>query len=94
MTALALAVAGVMATTAHLRCVDAAREAARLIARGDSALAQEAATKIAPAGAHLRITTDGDHISVEVSVTPVGELLPNLVIAGEAFAIAEPETPP
>lgn len=91
MAALALAVGGVFAVTAHLRCVDAAREAARLLARDDPALAREAAERIAPTGASLRVTTDGDKISVEVAVAPVGGLLSDLVITGEAFAIAEPK---
>lgn len=90
---LAFAVAGVVVTTDHLRCVDAAREAARLVARDDHGLAREAASRIAPSGASVRITTDGDRISVVISAAPV-RLLPDLVVTGEAFAIAEPTAAP
>lgn len=91
MGVLALAFAGIAAMTAHLRCVDAAREAARLVARGDGQLALEAAATIAPSGANVRITTEGDRISVEVSLAPAGGFLSGLAITGAAFAVAEPE---
>ena len=48
---LALALAAVYAVAAQLRCVDAAREAARLTARGEQARAEQLAKKIAPRGA-------------------------------------------
>ncbi|MEV4311136.1 TadE family type IV pilus minor pilin [Actinocrispum sp. NPDC049592] len=87
-----LALAGIAAITTHLRCVDAAREAARLIARGEPTLAQQAVAKIAPSNAHLSTTTDGDHIQVEISASTQ---LPGLTVTGKAFAIAEPtETTP
>jgi hypothetical protein len=79
-----IVVAGVAAVTAHLRCVDAAREAARLIARGDDGLAEEAARRIAPDDADLRISVDGERISVTVSADML------VTVTGEAFAIAEP----
>ncbi|MCE7009297.1 pilus assembly protein [Kibdelosporangium philippinense] len=90
-TVFALFLAGFFAVTAHLRCVDAAREAARLVARGEPDRAREAAAKIAPSGADVRVATDGDQINVEVSLEPVGDLLPDLAITGTAFAVAEPE---
>jgi hypothetical protein len=85
MMALWLVVAGITAVTAHLRCVDAAREAARLIARGDHGLAEEAARRIAPDDASLEISADGERISVTVSADML------ITVTGEAFAIAEPQ---
>ncbi|SMC99641.1 TadE family type IV pilus minor pilin [Kibdelosporangium aridum] len=90
MTVVSLIAAGFMAMGAHLRCVDAAREAARLVARGDDDRAPEAVDKIAPSGANLHVVTEGDQITVEVSYAPVG-LLPDLAITGAAYAVAEPE---
>jgi hypothetical protein len=80
-----LVVAGVAAVTAHLRCVDAAREAARLIARGDQGLAEEAARVIAPDDARLEISVDGERISVRVSADML------VTVTGAAFAVAEPQ---
>lgn len=82
---LSLALAGVGAVTAHLRCVDAAREAARLLARGDDP--GPAVDHIAPSGAGLRTSVNGDHIEVEVTADT---LLPGLAVSGQAFAVAEP----
>ena len=47
---LVLCLAGVTAVSMQVRCVDAAREAARLAARGDERNAVEAARRIAPGG--------------------------------------------
>lgn len=85
---LCLVLAGVAAITAHLRCVDAAREAARLYARGGPDKARQAVAHIAPRDAGLRTSVNGDHIEVEVSV---GSLLPGLTVSGQAFAVAEPQ---
>lgn len=68
----------------QVRCVDAAREAARLAARGDAA----GAGGLVPAGASLEVRHDGDYVVARVSgAVP---LLPGLVIAGQAVAVAEP----
>jgi hypothetical protein len=55
-------------------------------------MAQQAVTRIAPTGAHLKTTTDGEEIEVEVTADTH---LPGLVVTATAFAIAEPteETP-
>jgi hypothetical protein len=86
-----LAIAAIASVHAQLGCADAAREAARLIARGDAGTAQEAVNRIAPRGAHLTTAIDGDRIEVEVSTV---SLLPALTISGKAFAVAEPEVVP
>lgn len=82
--------AGFTAITGQLRCVDAAREAARLVARGQPQLAAQAVERIAPRGAELSITPAGEGVSVEVSANPAGGLLPGVRITGTAFAVLEP----
>lgn len=91
-TVLGLALAAIAAVTDQLRCTDAAREAARLTARGERDRAHAAAAQIAPRGANISIQTDGDTIAVEVTATPVGGLLPGLRLTGQAYAVAEPGT--
>ncbi|MBX7431238.1 pilus biosynthesis protein TadE [Mycobacterium sp. Y57] len=80
--------AGVAAVSTQVRCIDSAREAARLVARGDQKGAQQAAQAIAPAGAAVRVRRDGGF--VVVTVTARSALLPGISIAAEARAAAEP----
>lgn len=86
---LGMALAGIAAVTDQLRCIDAAREAARLTARGEPGNGRAAAERIAPRGASIAIQTDGDAIAVTVSAAPIG-LLPGLTLTGQAYAVAEP----
>ncbi|TJZ76590.1 pilus assembly protein TadE [Rhodococcus oryzae] len=76
-----------LAVSAHVRCVDAAREAARLVARGDRAEAIPAAQRVAPRGAHITVReVDGfATAAVEVAVP----LLPALDVSAEAVAAVE-----
>ena len=84
---LMLCVAAVVAVTLHVRCVDSAREAARLTARGDAA-AMATAQRVAPDGAHVQIRTEGDVVVATVRArTP---LLPMVRISAEAVAAIEP----
>lgn len=84
---LALCLAGITAVTLQVRCVDAAREAARLAARGDQTGAA-AVTYLAPAGAAVELRRDGGYVVARVSGrSPV---LPGVVIVGQAVAAAEP----
>lgn len=85
---LLLCVAGLMAVSMQLRCVDAAREAARLAARGDDGSAGRAAEQIAPRGAVLGVRRDGEFVVATVSAR--FPLLPGLTIAAEAVSAAEP----
>jgi Flp pilus assembly protein TadG len=87
---LALALGAISATIDQLRCVDAAREAARLLARGEPDRARAVAAEIAPTSANVAITVHGDTIQVDVRAKPVGGLLPGLQLHGAAYAIAEP----
>ncbi|ULE35059.1 TadE family type IV pilus minor pilin [Mycobacterium sp. IDR2000157661] len=82
-------VAGLTAVSMQLRCVDAAREAARLAARGGDGIG--AARTIAPDGANVRV--DADATSVVATVTARSPLLPGLAIAARAVAMVEPGLP-
>jgi hypothetical protein len=85
---LVLCVAGLTAVSMQLRCVDAAREAARLAARGDNGSASTAAQGIAPDGAAVRLRRDGELVVATVSAR--SPLLPGITITAEATAAAEP----
>lgn len=87
---LALALGAISAAIDQLRCIDAAREAARLVARGESERARAAAARIAPTSANVAITVRGDTIEVDVRAKPVNGLLPGVQLHGAAYAIAEP----
>lgn len=88
---LGLALSGLAATADQVRCVDAAREAARLVARGEPEQAKVAAARIAPDGAEITINTEGEHIEVDIHAVPAGGLLPGLHLHAEAFAVREPD---
>ncbi|ADB29680.1 TadE family protein [Kribbella flavida DSM 17836] len=102
---LATIVAGVWATglvVANIRCIDAARDVARAVARGES---PETATTIghraAPENATIDITTT-EHGEVQVVVTaerhldwPLFAALPPISVHAQAILQAEPgEQPP
>ncbi len=85
---LALCLAGVTAVSMQVRCVDAAREAARLSARGDERTAVVAARRIAPGGARVEVRHDGE--LVVAMVVAHSKLLPGLDIGAKAVSVAEP----
>lgn len=87
---LGFALGAVAAVNDQLRCTDAAREAARLVARGEDDTARAAAAEIAPDGADIAIAVAGDTISVDVRAAPLSGLLPGVHLHGEAYAIREP----
>jgi len=70
----------------HIRCVDAAREAARLGARGDDG--SGAARAVAPDGAVVRLRREGD--LVVATVTASSALLPGVTVEARAVAALEP----
>ncbi|WP_307786859.1 TadE family type IV pilus minor pilin [Mycolicibacterium mengxianglii] len=84
---LVLCAAGIGAAAAQIRCVDAAREAARLAGRGDAS-AVPAALRVAPGGAGIRIRQEGDFVIATVTVGAAG--LPGLTLTAEAVAAVEP----
>ncbi|HEY0804676.1 MAG TPA: TadE family protein [Pseudonocardiaceae bacterium] len=91
-TVLAMVLAGVSMVLDQIRCTDAAREAARLVARGDQHRAPDAVHQIAPGGATLSVTTTGDTITVMVQDPAASGLLPGLHVQAEAYAVREPDT--
>lgn len=72
----------------QVRCVDAAREAARLAARGDDTAAGRAVDTVAPDGALLQLRRDGGYVVATVSSRT--SLLPGISINATAVAAAEP----
>jgi Flp pilus assembly protein TadG len=87
---LGLILAGVAAVAGQLQCTDAAREAARLVTRGQRQLAEEAVRNIAPSGSRLAVRGEGDTVTVEVFAEPLGGLLPGLELRAEAYGVLEP----
>lgn len=91
----AVALWGIGAVAAQVRCEDAAREAARAVARGEpSPQVRLAATQAAPAGSVVTVSAAaGGMLRVEVRarVGPLGRWLPAITVTGDA--VAEPETP-
>lgn len=83
-----LCLGAVAAGAVQVRCVDAAREAARLAARGDTARAEQAGAQVAPAGARISVRTDGDRVRAVVAAGV--PLLPLLELSAEAVAVLEP----
>ena len=81
--------------TAQVRMVDATREAARALARGDSAdEALERARQVAPPGAQLDVSADGTQVVVRGTVTVDGvgglfDALPAVTLTAHAVAAAE-----
>lgn len=85
---LMLCLGALMSISAQLRCQDAAREAARLAARGDRERAIEMAARVAPAEARIAIGEEGDLVVATVEAEgPV----PMLTLVAEAVAAREPE---
>ena len=83
----ALCIAGIVAVTAQVRCVDAAREAARLVARGDADEALSTARRVAPSGARIEVRQENGHAVARVTVDAA--LLPGLDVSAEAVAAME-----
>ena len=80
---------------AQVRCVDAAREAARAVARGEPAgVIRSAAIRAAPAGASVEVGGVDEEVRVTVSARAgrVGGLLPTFRVSASAVALREPES--
>ncbi len=87
-----LLLAATTMVTAQLHCTDAAREAARLLARGQPTQAEAAVHQIAPPGATLDVQQSGEEIMVRVAAHPADSLLPMITLKATAYALAEPGT--
>lgn len=91
MLLLAVALSAVSVASLRVRAADAAREAARAAARGDTVTAQQLAAAAAP-GAHVRITTSADEVTAVATVEahlPV-PFLPEVTVREQAVAAREP----
>ena len=88
MVVLVLCVAGLSALSMQVRCIDAAREAARLAARGDDGAALQAAQNIAPSGAVVQLRREGG--LVVASVIAHSMVLPGIAIRADTVAAIEP----
>jgi hypothetical protein len=89
----AAAMTAVSVLTAQLRCVDAAREAARATARGEApVVVTSLAQRQAPNGARV-VVTGGEEIRATVSAEArsAGGLLPAFQVVATAVALREPE---
>jgi hypothetical protein len=93
---LGFALAFVIAAVAdRIRCADAAWEAARVLARGESAaVATQAVHQLAPRGASMSVDDSAGHVSVQVSTALAfgNAMLPVLHVDGRAQAACEPGT--
>ncbi len=90
---LAVGLWSVSAVAAQLRCVDAAREAARAAARGEPVgRAVAVAESAAPAGAAVTVSTSAGLVTVVVRARagPVGTWLPSVPVSARAVAAIEP----
>lgn len=85
---LAVCLAGLSALSMQLRCIDAAREAARLAARGDDAAATAAARQLAPTGAIIAVQRRGGF--VEATTTASASVLPGIRIGARSVSVIEP----
>jgi len=93
---LGFALAFVIAAAAdQIRCADASWEAARGLARGDSAAATQAVRRLAPHGASMTIDSSGGHVAVRVSTALAfgNAILPVLHVNGRAEVVCEPGAP-
>ena len=84
---LALALGALVAVAQTMRCADAARELARLAARGEPDRGRAVAARLAPSGARLELVEDGDTVTALVSVQLVRPL--PLTLNGRAVAALE-----
>jgi hypothetical protein len=81
--------------TAQVLLVDATREAARALARGDSQDdALDRARQVAPSGTQLTVTGDGGEVTVTGRVRVDGtagllEVMPSVEVTAEATAVRE-----
>ncbi len=95
MLLLALLIWMVAVGATYVRCLDAAREGARALARDESVGASRAlAAEVAPSVARVDTQVDGDLVRVTVTVAarppgPVLSLLPAITVTGNAASLLE-----
>ena len=92
---LAAAIGVLACVAAQLRCVDAARGAARAAARGeDASVVRSTGQRLAPPGARVVQSSSGDTVEIVITaqVRPFGAalgLLPAVAVSGRAVAAVE-----
>ncbi|HLU59481.1 MAG TPA: TadE family type IV pilus minor pilin [Pseudonocardia sp.] len=89
---LVMAVGAIAAAGGSIRCVDAARELARLAARGEAERGRAVAARLAPTGADLTLSTEGDLVVAEVSAEVLRPF--PVRVGSRAVAAVEPGTAP
>ena len=91
MLVLAVAVTAVTVVAARVRVQDAAREAARAAARGETSVAGRLARDAAP-GAQVVLTRSGSETVavVRLIVHPLGGMLPSITVSERSVAMVEP----
>lgn len=89
---LGVVLAAMGAVVLQLRCVDAATEAVRFAARGDTDGGRRAAEKLLPGGAEVTLDARGDDVVARVRAVPLGAALPGLRVGAEATAAREPSS--
>lgn len=87
-TVVVLCIGAIVAVSAQVQCIDAAREAARLAARDDRANAVTVARRVAPSGADITLDDDGEFVVATVRARAA--LLPLVELSAEAVAVREP----
>ncbi|MBC3988295.1 pilus assembly protein [Streptomyces sp. AC563] len=81
---------GLMAASAHIQCVDAARAGARAAARSETpAAAMAAARSAAPRDARITMSREGELVHVRVETRAAGPGPLAITLQGEAVALAE-----
>lgn len=85
---LMLAMGALAAVSSSIRCGDAARELARLAARGEPERGRGVAAALAPPGARIELTQTGETVTGEVSIQLVAPL--PIRVSGAAVAAVEP----
>lgn len=83
-----ISVVGVASMATHIRCIDAAREVARVAAQGDAAKARDVGRQVAPKGASVSLRTEGEVVEARVRVSV--PLLPMVEVGATAVAAVEP----
>jgi Flp pilus assembly protein TadG len=91
MLLLGFGITAVIAVSARMQCLDAAREAALAASRGEDGRA--AAARLAPEGATIHVGGEDDSVTAEVSarIRMFGTDLPGIVVSGDATAAREPD---
>ncbi|WP_103528932.1 TadE family type IV pilus minor pilin [Streptomyces sp. SM12] len=88
---LAMVLWGVAAGMVRQECADAARAGARALARGEPASdVRTLALAVAPSGARVRLSQDGELHRVRVEATSWGPNAISLSVAADAVAQVEP----